>query len=356
MRLMKSVIVAVLAFAAMHTPASSNENNAPSSARLLILGSAHLSQMDSFERRLIEDVVERLVAYKPDMMGVELAPGWTVHMMLQEPEKHRDTLNTYGYLHVSLGQLAQLHLGKDWAAINATFENHDGVCARTPATEECVLEALAAYDPLSGYLRWSYMDADAKLKFAETNRVIAERLERLHTANNESVVIAAAVARRLGHHRLYPVDDHMEKGPQGILLDQIGEGLQPILDFWAASTPLKQTYRKQYEQALSSSKEKGSYVPFYLWLNDPNYARLDYASQFEQMDTGEVGESGKIFRRYWDSRGLRMASHITDHFARKPNAKMVYVVGAAHVGPLREQLSYSRWLKLDSVDDVLVGK
>jgi hypothetical protein len=66
---------------------------------------------------------------------------------------------------------------------------------------------LAAYDPASAALQWSYLDASARAAQKAVPADLAERLDAQAARVNENYAIGARLARALGLEALEPVDD-----------------------------------------------------------------------------------------------------------------------------------------------------
>ncbi len=330
---------------------SVNIQSVPQQPAILVLGTAHLNQLESFSESYLSNTLDRLQEYAPDKIGIEMAVGWTVHAMRQQPDLHETTLNSYVRRQVISGQVAQGLLNVSWRQADAQYADPKNECTINPGTIKCVLQAVAAYDPVSGYLRWMYLSGKEKEAFATQARSIADYFERSSTSSNEYYVLAVELARRLGHHRVYCIDDHLEKGPQARLLDWNGTGIKPMLDFWASTKNTE--YDKQYETVLTEAIDEKDFSILFRWFDSENYANLDYAEQFAPLDRGDVGTSGSVFRAFWESRNLRMASHITDLAASDSSHSILVIVGAAHAPFFRRYFDELRWMQLNRVNDVL---
>ena len=335
-----------------------NSDNAPKVKRnthpqteLLILGTAHLSRLDGLEPEMVEPILAVLENYGPNLIAIESSSATSVQAMLAQPKLHVEPLTSYAKLHSEMGLLAQNSLGISWREATETHSEKKHPCRSEPATEHCILIALASFEYYTAFVRWNYLSATRKSQFISKHPVIGERLQRFESSKNEYIILAAELAKRLKHDRLYQIDDHLEKGPTNIMLDHVGNGFDPIQTFWNST---RYDHRGPKNSRIRSQAIKpGGLMRLYLWLNSEEYMAFDYDTQFAPMDQGKVGDSGYVFRAYFEARNLRMAANITNVLAENPISKMVVIVGASHKKFLDSYFEMMPWVTVVQLPTII---
>jgi hypothetical protein len=294
--------------------------------------------------------LRRLADFSPDIVAIESAPGWTTFLMSTQPVVHKQTLESYVWADFEYGRKAQEILKTDWFQAISKFDDPNPTCLKNVRNYQCVLEAIAAFDLNSAFLRWQYFSDEEKQAFRSDYPEIGDRFLRMEKNANEIYVVGTALAKRLGHQRLYSVDDHREKGDLARTLDDRGLEFSTILDFWKRTESSVLDEAKKLEAEGISGK---NLLNYYRFLNSDKYQAADYETQFAPMDRGEVGEAGLIFKSYWDTRMLRSASPIADILAQRPKSKMFFIVGAAHKSFLDNYFSAIPWVDVVDAEMIL---
>jgi hypothetical protein len=160
------------------------------------------------------------------------------------------------------------------------------------------------------------------------------RLERLRTRNDESLLIAAALAARLGLDRVYAMDDHTTDAP--VTDEKSYEAA--ISKAWDNPATAK---RKAMDAAVASKLgQSGAMLDTYRVLNRADPAKLTFASDFgAALEEPSADRFGRSYLGYWETRNLRMASNIRDMFGVQPDIRGLVVVGASHKPYLESYLN-----------------
>ena len=306
--------------------------------KVLVLGTVHLagsrdviqSQLGAFSLSALDLLLDMLEKFQPDFIGVEDYPPKTVAWMVyrEGKEELEKFLKFTTYAH-----LMQEKLGISWAAAyDSAYARLKQLTGQSPPKERgaVVARLVAAYDWDSALLQWSYMPKAFRARWTEIPAAVRQALEQGLNSRNEVVSIGIALARRLGHQRMYPIDD----GVEGDLPDP--SRVQEFLSELEAS----KVYQEFLEQArkevgreserLKAFARRGDLVPFYLELNAP--AALDRNMDQWRLFFKTRLASGLDRARVamWEVRNLHMVANIRKITALKPGGRMLVIVGAAH--------------------------
>jgi hypothetical protein len=207
--------------------------------------------------------------------------------------------------------------------------------AAPSATERRRLAAVfvAAGEQASAMVQWLRLPEVERQPGDGLDAALVTRLHVLERRRDESYLIAARLAARLGHERVYPIDDHTS---DSVIADEKAWG-EAITKAW--SNPANEK-RKRVEQAL---KERlGSLedvLAMYRAYNAPGMGTLVFDSDFgAALNEPSPQGFGRAYVGYWETRNLRMASNIRDVLAARPGIRMLVIVGASHKGYLEAYL------------------
>jgi hypothetical protein len=258
---------------------------------LLVLGGPHLSGMPAaFRPQQLEPVLDKLDAWHPQAIAVEAVSGAQCDVMRHYPDRYRETVEAYCW-------------------------------DPTPAAHATGL------DVPSATAAWGH-DGDG------LDTGLVARLERLRTAHDESLLIAAALAARLGLERVYAMDDHTADAP---VADEKGYDAA-IAKAWDNPATAR---RKAMDAALEAKLgEPGAMLGMYRAYNAADQARLIFDSDFgAALEEPSTARFGRNYLGGWETRNLRMASNIRDMFAERPGIRALIVVGASHTPYLESYLN-----------------
>ncbi|MBN8886611.1 MAG: hypothetical protein J0I77_12885 [Rudaea sp.] len=293
--------------------------------QVLVLGSVHLSQMPKgFKPESLNPLLDRLVAYKPDVITIEAISGEGCDRMKRytslysaDDVKHycRDT------------SAAKVATGLDMpAAIGEVDKTLKAWPAKPTAAQRRHLAALflAAGDDASAVVQWLQLPAAERIAGDGLDETLAATLRKLETKNNEDYLIAARVAARLGLQRVYPADDHT--GDNLPIDDEQAYG-KAIQQAWNGAAGLTKTLGEK-EDALSKG---GDMLALYRLVNKPDSLSLRAQSDFAAaLRDPSPQHYGQLYVAGWETRNLRMVSNVRAAFGDRPGARVLAIVGAMH--------------------------
>jgi hypothetical protein len=308
--------------------------------RVLVLASFHLQQIEKqFQPRMMDRLEVILKGFKPDAVCVETIPGTRV----REYELRREAGSLYGEVldgfaktHIKLGKPALGLLGTTQEAARKKVREMlkaARAIARTgslsvEARASLILWMLAAYDPESAVLQWTYLSEADKRAQKAIPADLAALLDAEASKVNEVPALAVRLGRWLGLDRLEPVDDFEELDDYAEFSDQMEKDFQgnPLMD--AVSEASVYTDGKAQ---LDECVRKEDLLPYYLLLNSTAYAGADVDAQWgvflrtrlpNGTDRGRLG--------MWENRNLKIAARVRAVAARHPGGRILVIYGAAH--------------------------
>ena len=298
---------------------------------VLVLASPHLSGApEGFDPAVLEPLLERLAAFKPDVIAIENLSGESVHGFKSYEAVYPDTASAYGGRFLKGAALAEAELGltlpQAEAEVRRTLREWPPV--PSPAQRRHLAALFTASgDPHSALVQWWRLPDAERIPGDGVSADLAAYFGQYDTRKNESHQIAARLAARLGLDRVYPTDDHAADDVMTFadpdlvaLFDEVG--LDAILKNPANAPIIKACERLTTpEQALET----------YRYLNTPEAGLADVALQWEMMlDRPTPNEVGRLRMAEWEARNLRQVAHIREAMASVPGGRVLVVVGSAH--------------------------
>jgi hypothetical protein len=314
-------------------------------AQVLVLGTVHLRGMPKeFNPASLNSVLDRLTAFKPDIITIEDLPGDECDLASRQPAK-------YGADYCPSTDAAKAATGLD---APAAMIEADKTLAAWPAqptpSQRRHLAALflAANNRGSAYVQWLQLPEAERHAGDSLDAALVDKLNKMSTVNNESYQLAARLAARLGRQRVYPVDNHT-----GDYIDvpDIKAFVRSIEGAWAAGNA---TLGEQ-EKRLDALGKADDLLPLYRQLNDPAALKIRADGNVGAALRARSPEGyPQIWVAGWEIRNMRMVANIRETFRERPGARVLSIVGATH------KPWFDAWLGqlqgVDIVDTVAVLK
>lgn len=311
-------------------------------AQVLVLGTVHLRYMPAdFIPASLDGVLNRLAAFKPDIITIETESGEECDLAARHPAK-------YGPDYCASTDAAMAATGLD---VPAAIAEVDKILKAWPAqptpAQQRRLAALflAANDRASAYVQWLRLPEAERRAGDGLNAALVEMLGQTGKRNNESYQLAARLAARLGLQRVHAVDNHTGDRIDVPDMKAFGRSIEAA---WAAGgAALKE--RQKREQVLSQASDL---LPLYRAINDPESLRvLAEANVRPAMQATSAEGYPQIWVAGWEIRNLRMVANIRETFRERPGSRVLSIVGASH------KPWFDDWLgQLQGVDIVNVAK
>ena len=289
---------------------------------VMVLGSPHLSYFPkSFDPATLRGLEDRLAAWKPDAVSIEALSGAQCDHVRRYSFRYQDTIASYCWDPAP----ARLASGLDVPQATAQAEQ----LLANPASSQL----LAGGERASALVQWLRLPEAERRAGDGLDGTLVELLDKLKDRRDESYLIAARLAARLGHERVVAMDDHTA---DRMVADEKAWG-DAIMKAW--DNPAVAQRRKTNEALQAKLDTPEDLLALYRSYNRPEEMRLAFAGDFgAALKEPSAQRFGRQYVGYWETRNLRMAANIRDALTPRPGSRMLVVVGASHKGYLEAYL------------------
>jgi len=302
-----------------------DQRNAVPKTQVLVLGSMHLREAPkSFRPTMLEPLLARLAAYRPTIITIEQLSGETCDLMARYPAVY-DPQDVTTYCHDT--SAARAATGLDIPAATAEVKR---TLARWPASptpaqrRHLAALFLAAGDDTSAAVQWMRLPKSERHAGDGLDEKLVADIEARSTRNNESVLIAATLAARLGLERVYPVDDH---AGDNVPIDDPKAYGTAVQAAWDTAKAMRQPVLDKEDAMLAS----GNLLDAYRHINTPESLTVLNRSDFgAAIADPSPKHYGQLYVAGWETRNLRMAANIRFAFALTPGTRVLTIVGSMH--------------------------
>ncbi|KQM61922.1 MULTISPECIES: DUF5694 domain-containing protein [unclassified Sphingomonas] len=292
-----------------------------------VLGSVHLSQLPKrFQPEALGPLLDKLAAWKPQAIAIEDVSGAQCAELRRYPDRYADTVASY----CPDTAPARAATGMDVPTATAAFQKMlaDWPAAPSPAQRRRLSATfLAAGEQASALVQWLRLPSAERRTGDGLDTPLVERLTKLETRRDESLMIAARLAARLGLERVHAMDDHSadRMTPKA---DEAAYGAA-IQKAW--DNPAGAKRRVMGEAAERNLSTGPGLLTLYRAHNAPGIVRMIYDSDFgAALEEPSPQRFGRQYVAYWEVRNLRMAANIRDMLGDRPGQRALVVVGASH--------------------------
>ena len=290
-------------------------------AQVLVLGTVHLSALPpEFNPAALNGVLDKLAAFKPDIITIETESGEECDLAARHPAK-------YGPDYCPSADAAKAATGMEVPAAIAEVDKtlKAWPAQATPAQRRRMAALfLAAQDRASAYVQWLQLPESERRPADGLDAALVGQLEKIAKRNNENYLIAARLAARLGLQRVHAVDNHTGDRIDVADMEAFGKSIGAA---WAeGGSQLKE--REKREQAFAQAPDL---LPLYRYLNEPQGLRVyAEANVGPAMRARSPQGYPQIWVGGWEIRNLRMVANVRETFRERPGARVVSIVGVSH--------------------------
>lgn len=300
---------------------------------ILVLATPHLRRLESLDRSKLEGLLEALERWSPDVIGVEVLPAGDVVAMEALPG-FGPVLDAFAGPAREIGAVAREASGLGWTEAAVEADSLLKALRVAPPGGRASIRArlvprlAAAYRPHSAALQWAYLEEEDPATAATIPDTLRTLLRARLDAPSEEAAIGLALARRLGHEVVHPIDDHSDKDAYlrmaGALTAEL-EATQAYREL-AESGALEASARR-----LAAAHAAGDLLPHYLELNAPDAQAADVDLQWAFFFRTRL-PSGLDRTRVamWEERNHGIAAHVRRITAPIPGGRALVVIGASH--------------------------
>ncbi len=319
---------------------------------VLVLGTTHLSGLpETFDMALLAPLVDRLAAWKPTGIATEDLSGLQCDALRRYPARYAGTVKSYCYDPTLAGQA----VGLDVPAANAEAERLLAAWPAQPtAAQRRHLAAvfMAAGERNSALVQWLRLPQSERHAGDGLDDALTTYLDAFTTRRNESTLIAAVLAARLGLDRLWSVDDHSADTPDSPDPAEQKAAETAIMTAW--DNPTNRARQAEEERLHADLDKPDGLLNLYRAYNSADAQQMAFKGDFGAafLEPSPQG-FGRQYLGYWETRNLRMVSNIRDVLSQHPGMRMLAIVGASHKGYYEAYLNQMHDVRLVSADAVL---
>lgn len=315
---------------------------------VLVLGTPHLDQIETpYPLELLEPLLKDLERFDPDIIAIESLSGETCEILTRYRGRYPGVAERY--CHSPRPALDALGLDRP-SAVQALQQALDAFPSSPQPEDRRRLAALylATGDEWSAVAQWRQIDADQRTAGNGMSLTLVALIERLMRSRDESNLIAATLAARLGLKGVHPMDDHTA---DVVLARSDPEVWSIVASLWG-----KNIGDVSGKEAAAAARigQPGAVKDFYRLLNSPEMQDLYVRNDFGQAAAAS-GETiaARDYLAWWQVRNLRMAANIVEAAGNRPDAKVLVIVGASHKPYFEAYLDQMHHIELVDVDKIL---
>ena len=300
---------------------------------IMVLGSPHLSHLPkTFQPASLSLLNDRLAAWKPQAIAVEDRSGPQCDFMRRYAARYQEAVDSY----CRDTAPAMKATGLDVPQATAEAERLLATWPAAPSSAQrrrLAAVFLAGGEEASAMVQWFRLPAAERRVGDGLDDALVARLNKLAVRPNESVMIAAQLAARLGHERVYAMDDQTAGRPY---TDRKAAG-EAIMKAW--DNPANARRKKEDEVLDQGVGSAEGLLAMYRAYNSPAHVAASFEIDFgAAVNEPSPQRFGRAYVGYWETRNLRMAANIRDVVGVMPGTRLLVIVGATHKGYLEAYL------------------
>ena len=299
--------------------------------QVLVIGTPHLSGTpDDFDPAVLEPLLQRLAAFNPDVIAIENLSGESVYSLKAYEAVYPETASSYGGRFLRLAAVAEAAIGLDMPAAEAEARRllADWPAHPTPGQRRRLAAVFsAAGDAYSAVVQWWRLAPSERRAGDGVSPELANLLDEYDTRRNESHLIAARLAARVGLERVQPADDHHGDD----IMQPVIEDLRAFVEQDDFAELIARPEFQRLAQASQRLTTPEQALETYRFLNTPESGVTDALGQWISMvDRASPNDAGRVRLAEWEARNLRQVAHIREAAAQAPGGRVLVIVGSAH--------------------------
>ena len=340
---MKTIIAAAAIALAMAAPATAQDRPfdprdyqhrvVGQPTQILVIGTPHLSGApDSFDPAVLQPLLQRLAAFRPDAICIEALPGRTITQMWDYRETHPGVAQTFGGRASLMAATARNGVGLSMPEAEAEMRRTMAQWPASPSpSDRRRLAALfaASGDPASALVQWWRLAPSDRIADDNVTQQLVDLFATYEAApqRNERYLIASRLAVQLGLERVYPMDDQSD--------DVQSQTFEHDFDRFTNEPWFQQMLNsptfaplRTVGQRLRTPEEA---LESYRFLNATRTGHNDADGQWLNMiNRASPNDVGRARVAIWETRNMRMAANIRETSTLRPGGRVLVIVGAAH--------------------------
>jgi len=316
-------------------------------AQVLVLASPHLSQLpEKLDPALLDTLIDRLAAFRPDVITVEGLSGEECDTLLRFKAQHHGAWDDYCWPIDEIEKATGLSVPTALAEVDKTLASWPS--DPDPAQRRrLAMLFLAGGDRASATVQWLRLPEAERRSGDGLSQAMVDIILRKGKPLNENYAIGSTLAARLGLDRVYLADDHIADGLDG------GPGYSAALQkVWNAKP--EPAIFTEYKKRQKNLRTSADVIDYYRWSNDPDTQRAAIAADMGRAAQDSAAPNyGRQYVSWWENRNLRMAANVRGAFNTKPDARVLAIVGSTHKGYLDAYLDMMQDVRLVDAEQIL---
>jgi hypothetical protein len=322
--------------------------------KIMILGTPHFNTIKgAFKQTALDSLLAVLRTFDPGVIAIESLPPETIGRLEATGGNSGIIAEAFAETQLKYGHAMQPLLNTSWMEAQATADSllHAPDSAEADSRSKQVAYLLAGYDYYSALLQWSYLPTENRELSALIPDSIRTALTQDLNSANEIPALAVPLAKSLGHQRLFSVDDHYDD----LMLLPISDSLSAELERHPLFPGIANAkVYKQSDRLLEEANAKGNLLPYYRYLNSPEYMSADMRTQWGFFLRTHLPSGHDTYRfTLWEIRNMLIASNILKIVPPVGACKVLVIIGAAHKPFLDEYMGQMPDVRVVQSDDVL---
>ncbi|NVE94645.1 DUF5694 domain-containing protein [Altererythrobacter lutimaris] len=317
--------------------------------RVLVLGTPHLAGNDEIGTDDLAPLLDRLENFAPETIAIEAVPGQTCELIRVHAPIYPGVADRYCPDPAAAREFLGFDAGSAEVSLVGTLMELPANESPDTATRRKLAGLfLATGDPWSAAMHWGQLAPDNRGEGEDISAEMKAQLDTRLTSKNENLSIAGALGNRLGHSRLYLMDDHSADAIMIFGDPEIGSVLQGI---WGRASEEALAFKSQSDALLT---EEGQILAYYRLINSEPYQAMTKSVDFgAAARSSEADNAARTYVAWWHARNLKMAANIVEAFGNKPGSNVLVITGASHKAYLDQILVLFETVELVDVDDIL---
>jgi Family of unknown function (DUF5694) len=293
----------------------------------LVLGTPHLNGLgEKYTPRLLDNVVKKLLEFRPDLICIESLPGEVIEIMKSKQDS--DTLQQFVGPWLQIAPKMQKRLKLSRFEAEQTVKKMLKKKLSAKGRLELIPYMVANYDEVSAVLQWSYLPEAARQTQTVVPKPIAKSLEKLLYSPNEYYSIGVRLARKLKLQSIVPIDDHNSSVSLNLTMKQYKREWEKAVSLF---TKQNKNHMEEHSRRFKTAIDKKDLLPFYVYCNSPAYSRKVWELEGKSwLRLDSPSNFGRYRLLTWEVRNLNMASHIRQAMMFHSGKKVLVVVGSSH--------------------------
>ena len=316
--------------------------------QVLTLGSAHLNELKTPPTpEALKPLLDKLATFNPTVITHEGLSGEQCDILQRYSARYQDVHAGYCRDTADVEKATGLTVPAAMEAIEKTLVSWP---AKPSPVERRKLASLflAANDRPSALLQWLQLPTAEQRVGDGIDTALMDIIAKTAKRPNETIQIGVTLAARLGHNRIYAVDDHTADSIFGLAGPGFEEAIQKHWNQEKSPAVLA------FDKAQKEAAESGDMLAFYRTLNQPELQRSFVTSDFGgALKIDDPALFGRQYVAWWEARNLRMVANIRAAFGNKPGSRVLNIVGASHKAYYDAYLDMMHEVELVDIQTVL---